>query len=554
MRGVHSVVDEIRRNVFTEVARLAYEGGDLNRVDMIPYKLVPGEIAHYRHDVFLERAVVAARVRLALGMDLAPGKPRSALSDQIQEAATDQKYFEEPLVNIIPFACNACPPKQIRITDSCQGCISHPCMNVCPKDAIYLDKDKHCHIDQDKCIKCGKCFSQCPYHAISKIERPCAAACGMDAIGSDELGRAKIDYDKCVSCGMCLVNCPFAAIADKSQILQVITAMQRNEEVIACVAPAFVGQFGKEATPAKLKAAMRRLGFADVVEVAIGADLCTVEEAKDFLEEVPEKQPFMGTSCCPAWSVMAKKLFPEFKDYISMALTPMVITARMVKKDHPNARICFIGPCAAKKLEANRRSVRSDVDFVLTFEELQGMFDAKEVDFTKIEADPADNMDEGTGMGRGFAVGGGVAAAVVEAIRHIDPDREVLIEYGDGLRECRKMLQMARAGKRNGYLLEGMACPGGCVAGAGTIQPVKQSAVSVEQFKKAAPELSCTTSPYLNRLEEVEKKYQSTQDFIRAPGFLAGGPFFIADRRHSRSHIPRGRRAAGGPPGRRRSP
>lgn len=508
MRGVHSVVDEIRRNVFTEVARLAYEGGDLNRVDMIPYKLVPGEIAHYRHDVFLERAVVAARVRLALGMDLAPGKPRSALSDQIQEAATDQKYFEEPLVNIIPFACNACPPKQIRITDSCQGCISHPCMNVCPKDAIYLDKDKHCHIDQDKCIKCGKCFSQCPYHAISKIERPCAAACGMDAIGSDELGRAKIDYDKCVSCGMCLVNCPFAAIADKSQILQVITAMQRNEEVIACVAPAFVGQFGKEATPAKLKAAMRRLGFADVVEVAIGADLCTVEEAKDFLEEVPEKQPFMGTSCCPAWSVMAKKLFPEFKDYISMALTPMVITARMVKKDHPNARICFIGPCAAKKLEANRRSVRSDVDFVLTFEELQGLFDAKEVDFSKIEEDPADSMSEGTGMGRGFAVGGGVAAAVVEAIKHIDPDREVLIEAVDGLRECRKMLQMAKAGKRNGYLLEGMACPGGCVAGAGTIQPVKQSAVSVEQFKKAAPELSCTTSPYLNRLEEVEKKYQ----------------------------------------------
>ena len=143
----------------------------------------------------------------------------------------------------------------------------------------------------------------------------------MDAIGSDELGRAKIDYDKCVSCGMCLVNCPFAAIADKSQIFQVINAMQRNDEVIACVAPAFVGQFGKEATPAKLKAAMRILGFTDVVEVAIGADLCTVEEAHDFLENVPAKQPFMGTSCCPAWSVMAKKLFPQFKDYISMALT-----------------------------------------------------------------------------------------------------------------------------------------------------------------------------------------------------------------------------------------
>ena len=505
MRGVHSAVDDIRRNIFTEVARLAYEGGDLNRVDMIPYKIVPGEVAKHRHDVFLERAIVQERVRLALGMSLQPAGEQSPVSAQIQEAATDQKYFEEPLVNIIPFACNACPPKQIRITDSCQGCISHPCMNVCPKDAIYLDENKHCHIDQSKCIKCGKCFNQCPYRAISKIERPCAAACGMDAIESDELGRAKINYDKCVSCGMCLVNCPFAAIADKSQIFQVINAMQRNDEVIACVAPAFVGQFGKDATPAKLKAAMRILGFTDVVEVAIGADLCTVEEAHDFLESVPAKQPFMGTSCCPAWSVMAKKLFPQFKDYISMALTPMVITARMVKKDHPNARICFIGPCAAKKLEANRRSVRSDVDYVLTFEELQGMFDAKEINFAEIEGDPADDMSEGTGMGRGFAVGGGVAAAVVEAISHIDPDRQVPIEYGDGLREGKKMLMMAKAGKRDGYLLEGMACPGGCVAGAGTITPVKESAANVERFKKAAPELSCTNSPFINRLEEVEE-------------------------------------------------
>lgn len=505
MRGVHSAVDDIRRNVFTEVARLAYEGGDLSRVDTIPYKMIQGEVAHHRHDVFLERAIVQERVRLALGMNLQPAREQMPLSAAIHEADTDQKFFEEPLVNIIPFACNACPPKQIRITDSCQGCISHPCMNVCPKDAIYLDKDKHCHIDQDKCIKCGKCFNQCPYRAISKIERPCAAACGMDAIESDELGRAKINYDKCVSCGMCLVNCPFAAIADKSQIFQIITAIKRKEEVIACVAPAFVGQFGKDASPAKIKAAMRELGFADVVEVAIGADLCTVEEAHDFLENVPEKLPFMGTSCCPAWSVMAKKLFPQFKDCISMALTPMVITARMVKKDHPNARICFIGPCAAKKLEANRKSVRSDVDFVLTFEELQGMFDAKEIDFASIEAGPEDNMDEGTGMGRGFAVGGGVAAAVVEAIHHIDPDREVKIEYGDGLRECRKMMSMAKAGKRNGYLLEGMACPGGCVAGAGTIRPVKETAASVERFKNEAPEMSCTTSPYLQRLKDVEE-------------------------------------------------
>ena len=464
MRGVHSAVDDIRRSVFTEVARLAYESDDYKQVDMIPYKIVPGEVAHHRHDVFLERAIVSARLKLALGMDLDPNGPSAPISANIQDAATDQKYFNEPLVNIIPYACNACPPKQVRITDSCQGCISHPCMNVCPKDAIYLDENKRCHIDQSKCIKCGKCFNQCPYRAISKVERPCAAACGMDAIESDELGRAKINYDKCVSCGMCLVNCPFAAIADKSQIFQLIQAIKRGEEVIACVAPAFVGQYGPDATPAKLKTAMRTLGFADVVEVAIGADLCTVEEANDFLREVPEKIDWMGTSCCPAWSMMAKKL------------------------------------------EANRKSVRSDVDFVLTFEELLGMFDAKEIDFKTLEADPADGMDEGSGFGRGFAVGGGVAAAVVEAIKHIDPDREILIEYGDGLKECRKMLAMAKAGKRNGYLLEGMGCPGGCVAGAGTLRPVKESTASVERFKNAASSMSTTESPYLDRLKDVEEK------------------------------------------------
>ena len=500
MRGVHSAVDDIRVGVFKEVAKLAYEGGDYSRVDLIPYTMCPGDVAKHRHDVFLERAVIKARVRLALGMNIDIG---GHLSTHIDEAVTDQKYFEAPLINVIHAACNACPPKEIRISDNCQGCISHPCMNVCPKDAIYLDKYKHCHIDQDKCIKCGKCAAQCPYNAISKMERPCAAACGMDAIGSDEQGRAKIDYDKCVSCGMCLVNCPFGAIADKSQIFQLITAMQRHEEVIACVAPAFVGQFGKEDTPDKLKAAMRILGFTDVVEVAIGADLCTIQEAHDFLEEVPAKQPFMGTSCCPAWSVMAKTLYPQFKDYISMALTPMVITARMVRKTHPNARICFIGPCSAKKLEANRRTVRSEVDFVLTFEELLGMFEAKEIDFATLEADPEDGLFEGSGMGRGFAVGGGVAAAVVEAVKHIDPDREVLIEYGDGLKECRKMLAMAKAGKRNGYLLEGMACPGGCIAGAGTIRPVRESTANVAKFKAEAGEMSCTTSPYLDRLKEV---------------------------------------------------
>lgn len=156
-------------------------------------------------------------------------------------------------------------------------------------------------------------------------------------------------------------------------------------------------------------------------------------------------------------------------------------------------------------MEANRKTVRSDVDFVLTFEELQGMFDAKDIDFETLEGESANGLEKGSAAGRGFAVGGGVAAAVVEAIGHIDPELQVKIDYGDGLRECRKMLMLAKAGKRDGYLLEGMGCPGGCVAGAGTIRPVRESTVNVENFKAIAPEVSSLDSPYQDWLKKVEE-------------------------------------------------
>ncbi len=505
MRGVHTFVDDIRRNVFTEVARLAYEGGDYSRIKALPYKIIPGEVARHRENIFLERAIVAERLRLAIGLPLRPVEEHAPVDFGIEESAIAEKYFDPPLINIIPYACNACPTKRVVVTELCQGCLAHPCREVCPRDAINVVRGNKSEIDPDKCINCGKCLEQCPYNAIIKIERPCAAACGMDAIESDELGRARINYDKCVSCGMCLVNCPFSAIVDKSQIFQLIHSIKNGDEVIAELAPAFVGQFGADATPARIKNALKQLGFAHVTEVAIGADLCTIEEANDFIENVPENQPFMATSCCPSWSVMAKKTFPTLAGNISMALTPMVLTARLIKKEHPNAKVVFIGPCAAKKLEASRSSVRSDVDFVLTFEELAGMFDAKGIDFSQIPDSPEEDFDEGTGAGRGFAVSKGVAGAVVEAIKRIDPQREVLTDYADGLRECKKMLLLARAGKRDGYLLEGMACPGGCIAGAGTIAPVIKSSVAVKNYSKDAHEQNSMDSRYAHKLHELEE-------------------------------------------------
>ena len=365
-----------------------------------------------------------------------------------------------------------------------QGCIAHPCMEVCPRGAISQENG-HAIIDQSKCVKCGKCKAACPYDAISKKERPCSKACGVKAIGTDDQGRAKIDSNKCVSCGQCMVSCPFGAIADKSQIFQLIRCMKEGGEVIAEVAPAYVGQFGPEATPARVKAALKQLGFSEVHEVALGADIGAVAEAHHFANHVATGElPFLLTSCCPAWSMLAKTQFPDMIESVSSELTPMVATARSIKKKHPNAHVVFIGPCAAKKLEAMRTSVRSDVDFVITFEELSAMFEAKNIDPQTIEAQDA--MHDATGAGRGYAVAGGVARAVTECVKEYYPDVEVKIEHVEGLAECKKTLMLAKAGKMNGCLIEGMGCPGGCVAGAGTNIPVNKAKQEVDKAVKAS--------------------------------------------------------------------
>ena len=493
MRGIPSLITDIRKKVFTEVARMAYSGKGYEGVDDLPYIIVPGDRPLHRESVFLERAIASERVRLAMGLNLQPIQTRHLMTEGMDAAAVAEQYYEPPLVNIIPYACHACPTNQYRVTESCQNCLAASCQKVCPKDAISFVNGKR-FIDQDKCIKCGKCTKACSYNAIIHMERPCQAACGMDAIGSDEHGRAVINQDKCVSCGQCLVSCPFGAIVDKGQIFQVIQSILKGDKVIAIVAPAFIGQFGKHSTPGKFIAAMKQLGFCRIVEVAVGADMCTIEEAKDFLEKVPSQQKYMATSCCPAWHSMIYKLFPGEAKNISMTLTPMVFTARLMKKKYPGSKVVFVGPCAAKKLEAIREDIRSDVDFVLTFEELQGMFEAKEIDFETIE--PMYDLNEGTAAGRGFAVAGGVAKAVADLAQKEHPELEIKTARAEGLLDCRKLMLLAKAGKYNGYLLEGMACPGGCVAGAGTLLPVDLAANVVGRYQKETDRESPLDSAY----------------------------------------------------------
>ena len=201
---------------------------------------------------------------------------------------------------------------------------------------------------------------------------------------------------------------------------------------------------------------------------------------------------------------MIEKNFPSEVEKMSMTLTPMVFTARMLKKEDPSCKIVFVGPCAAKKLEAIRADIRSDVDFVLTFEELQGMFEAKGINLDEVES--SEPFNEGTAAGRGFAVSGGVAKAVTDLIAETNPDLEVKTARAEGLRECKKMMQLAKAGKYNGYLLEGMACPGGCVAGAGTMLSVESAQKLVAAYMKEAKTASPLESPYHNMGKELEEE------------------------------------------------
>lgn len=483
MRGLHTQVSDLRKDVFVEVARIAYESDNINDdLESIPYKLSPDENPRFRDSVYRERAVSSERTRLALGLSLRPQNKPVHITSGLDEATVDEMYYEPPLMQVIPSACNACEDNVYEVSNLCRGCLAHSCMEVCPRDAI-THVDGQAHIDKSKCIKCGKCKSACPYDAIGKKVRPCSVACGVKAIESDEYGRAVINQDKCLSCGMCMVSCPFGAIADKSQIFQLIRCMKNGGEAVAEIAPAYAGQFGKEATPDKIYAALLKLGFSQVYEVALGADIGAVTEAHDYVYHVKTgEKPFLLTSCCPAWSMLAKKQFPEIIDSVSKELTPMVATARSIKKEHPNAKVVFIGPCAAKKLEAMRKTVRSDVDFVITFEELDAMFEARGIDPKTIESQG--HLHDATAAGRGYAVAGGVSKAIENCIHEYYPDVEVQIEHVEGLDECKKVLMLAKAGRKNGYLIEGMGCPGGCVAGAGTLIPVPEAKKDVQQIVK----------------------------------------------------------------------
>lgn len=483
MKEIYGPIVDIRRRVYAEVARIAFGDYDMSELEDSSYRIVPGEVVRDRGDIFRERAIAEEMVRLAMGMDIRQIGEYKKVTDGFDQVDIDTNAYTKPLINVIKFACEACPTKSYFVTNNCRKCIAHPCINVCPVNAISMGKDSTI-IDKEKCIRCGRCHEACPYNAIVMYDRPCAAVCGVKAIGSDDFDRADIDQDKCVACGRCIATCPFGAISDKTQIFQLIKAIKSGKRIYGAIAPSYIGQFGPKAKPMQILEGIKQLGFKDVIEVALGADITTLHEAKEYLERVPGEIPFMGTSCCYSWSLMIKKNFPEIYEQVSDSGSPMRYTANYIKKIDPEAVVVFIGPCTSKKLEALDTKVKSDVDFVVTFEEVMGMLAAKDIDISSIEFE--NEEEESSALGRGYPIAGGVAQSVKVTAEILEPEKEINIQGANSLDECIKMLKIAKAGKLNGYLLEGMACPGGCIAGVGTIAALGKVKRSVEKYMKEA--------------------------------------------------------------------
>lgn len=500
MKEIYKDVLDIRRRVFAETARLAYEDADLSELEDASYRLFPGGKATIREDIFRDRAIAEEMLRMAMGMDVRDHDKFEKVTESFDKVNMNTNAYQAPLINVIKFACEACPGGYYMATDNCRKCLGRPCVQSCPVNAITIGKTR-AEIDEEKCINCGRCEQNCPYNAIVPIIRPCENVCGVDAIYTDELGLAGIDHDKCVACGRCMNECPFGAIADKTQIYQLIKAIKNDKRVYAMLAPSFVGQFGALTTPAQVFEGIKELGFEDVVEVALGADFTTLHEAMEYLEEVPAKLPFMGTSCCYSWTSLVERQFPDLVEYISDSGSPMKYTAEYIKEKDPEAIITFIGPCISKKLEGIEK-LSHVVDFVITFEELMGMFVAKGIEPSEIEI--SKEIEDSSITARGFAKAGGVAEAVVDLIQKIDPEREILIEGASSLEECVKLLRQAQAGLKDGYLLEGMACPGGCIAGPGTLVSLQRANKALKEHMENAPYADPLENKFLP--EELKEK------------------------------------------------
>ena len=463
MRKFDTKVQYMKYKVLLQVAKEAWADRLPETAIDIPMMIVPGKKATMRCCVYKERAILLERVKIAMGGD-----------------KTNPNVIE-----VIDIACDECPVGGYEVTNACRGCLAHRCEDACRFGAITFDSDHTAHIDKSKCKECGMCARVCPYSAIHNYKRPCETACKVKAISMGEDKQACIDNDKCISCGACVYQCPFGAITDKSFILNVIDILKKSQnntkyKVFAVVAPSISSQF----TYAKLGqviTGLKELGFFTVIEAALGADMVAEAESKELAEK-----GFLTSSCCPAFVDYIHKAYPDLVPLISHNLSPMATIAKYIKEHEGECKVVFIGPCTAKKMEVQKDSVKPYVDAVITFEELQALFDSKDLDITTLGESVLDNASY---YGRIFARSGGLSDAVKEGLKEQGLENFELKPCAcDGIEACRVALIKKSKGLLDANFIEGMACVGGCIGGAGCLTHGEKNKLEVDKYGMEAYE------------------------------------------------------------------
>ena len=460
MRKFDTKVQHLKYKVLRETARAEWNDELIGSIFNIPKIISPGPKSTMRCCIYKERAIVNERIHLAMGGD-----------NNMNHA-----------IEVISIACDECPTSGYTVTEICRGCLAHRCEDACRKDAITFTADQRAVIDNSKCINCGLCAKVCPYGAIINRKRPCENACKVKAISMAPGGEAKINYDKCTDCGACSYQCPFGAISDKSSIINVVRMLKAandSQKVYAVVAPSISSQF----TYAKLGQVVKgikELGFHTVVEAALGADLVAWQESDELVEK-----GFLTSSCCPAFVKYIEQNFPQLLDKVSHNPSPMAAMGKYIKESDPGSKVVFIGPCTAKKEEAQKESVKPYIDSVLTFEELQALFDSRDIEISTLEEDVLDNASY---FGRIFARSGGLSSAVAQALKEKGSDFEVKPCICSGIEECRTALMKAAKGIANFNFIEGMACVDGCINGAGCLTHGDKNKGEVDKYGNEAME------------------------------------------------------------------
>ena len=472
MRKFDTKVQHLKYKVLREVAREAWNGTLTEHLLDIPKTIEPGYEPTMRCSVYKERAFLGERVKIAMGGDK-----------------------ENPnVIEVIEIACDECPMGGYEVTEACRGCLAHRCEDVCRRGAITFASQQKAHIDKSKCVECGQCAKVCPYSAIMDFKRPCVKSCKVGAISMTETKAASIDNGKCISCGACVYQCPFGAITDKSFILDAIEMLKNKEKVYAVIAPSISSQF-RYAKLGQVITGIKTLGFHAVVEAALGADMVAYAESGELAEK-----GFLTSSCCPAFVSYVKGQFPELAENISHNLSPAATIAKYIKETDPDSKIVFIGPCTAKKMEFQKPEVRPYIDCVITFEELQALFDSRDLEIMEMEEDVLDNASY---FGRIFARCGGLADAVAEGLKERGiTDFDLKAVSCDGIEECRMALLKKSKNVLDANFIEGMACVGGCIGGAGCLTHGEKKKAEVDKYGKEAYEKTITDA--LSQLGKID--------------------------------------------------